>query len=416
MAPKSTATTVAEPTTTTDEPLILIAAEPPAAAEAAPMAITTAAPPTVTDQADPPAAPAAVSAAPTAINQAAEPLDTTPEPPAASAAPTVTVVTPSVAPETAAPATATTEPRQATTYTVRENEVILTGRVVQRGDKDGKKGQSGRYTRLHKGGEWLEHRIIIDEEVAPGIITSTQIPIVIPRGHATLAKSLRSGNVLQIRGRLDLDTEFDTRYGKQTAQHGTIQQRMFIKVGDVTELDASATPRQQAIMRVSGTVQAVVRVNETLGRHDTQRFHLVRLKVVERYPRQAPARGTFVYEQTMQVAVPADDPEMLHTILKRDNPVAVELAYREALDWASDNHHSLQGIAEEDRDRLRKQTRSYLIATMVAPLDGATTLAAADVETMLETVQKRQQTARRRRRQPNGTANRPASVSAPTTA
>lgn len=304
------------------------------------------------------------------------------------------------------PAAAVAPPLDPAPTTPPANDVQLVGRIIQ---NDKRKG--GRYTKLHKGGEWLEYIMEIAEPVAPGVVETTQIPFLIPRGRDDLERSLRGKHLIRVHGRLDRDAEFDTRYGTQTTQHGTIEQRVFIKAGSIEVFEKPNEPAMHAVLRVTGTVQRVMQVERTLGRHDTQQFHLVRIKVSERYPRQAPATGMFTYEQTITVAVPVGDTESLPYLLRSGNRVALELGYRTINDWATDNHHSLEGVEDpKKRDWLRKQSKSFLTVTQATPLAGAKPIDDAEMARILTDV--RVQQPKKKRRKQRQASERGASRSA----
>jgi hypothetical protein len=306
------------------------------------------------------------------------------------------------------------QPQEPLTLAPPANDVQLVGRVLhhkpntqntqnRRGKQNRQDRQSGRFTKLHKGGAWLEYQLLIDELVAPGVVETTQIPFLIPSGRHDLKQCLRGDQIIRVHGRLDRDAEFDTRYGKQTSQGGTITQRVFIKAGTIDVFETPVAPAMHAVLRVRGTVRRVVQVARTLGRHDTQKFHLVSIFVVERYARQAPATGMVTYEQTLQVAVPIGDTDTLRSLLRPGNPVALELGYRLINDWASDKHHSLDGIEDpKRRDQLRKQSHEYLTVTKCTPLDGVVPLTDAEMERIVATAraqQKKQEEARRKQRE-----------------
>jgi hypothetical protein len=153
-----------------------------------------------------------------------------------------------------------------------------------------------------------------------------------------------------------------------------------------------------AVLRVTGTVERVMQVARTLGRHDTQQFHIVRIKVSERYPRQAPATGTFFYEQTIHVAVPVEDTESLRSLLRSGNRLVLELGYRTINDWASDNHKSLEGVDPDQRDWLRKQSKSFLTVTQATFLAGSEPLTDAEMERILADARAQQPKKARRRK------------------
>lgn len=191
----------------------------------------------------------------------------------------------------------------------------------------------------------------------------SKVHVLIPKDAPMLNATFDAGRMVTVTGRVVIRTNHDPRYATQSEFGGALHTQPYVLASSAAQTVGVAGRQQYAIVHVAGTVKNVYRRSLPRYTFEHDLYRLVLLEVVETFDRPAPARGTRIEKQTLNVLVPQEIAGNEQIVVGQS--IQCEVMFSTTTQWLGNNHYALQGVATDALADLRKRDKVALIMTYI---------------------------------------------------